>query len=432
MQIAVAAGEPLRGDGFVRKGSLVQISHRKCGGAAAMFLAVATTTASAGTLRVVEYNVNADTTDSNGFNNVPASTVETVLQAIGNHQLAGHAQPIDVLALTELQGVSNTTISPTLATITSDLNAVYGAGTYAYNMTIDPTDGPTETGNGPSGLIYNTKTIGSVTGTPIATTASSGSDPRVPMQYLIQPANATAASQFYLYVEHAKADQSSSDAATRANESVLVRQSADALGANANVIYSGDLNLAGGSNATTTSGSGEQSYKNLTAPAGSLLVNGSGGSVVAGPAQAVDPLSPGKTFTNNNAAYTQLFTESATDLTARFDLQLVSNSVSNGTNGLTLVPDTQTAFGSSYYNASGGLVTNTAYAGTVNTAANQSLSDLSNASTVYADLTQLTDHLPIVADYDFTSTPEPTTLLTAGAATATLLLGRRRHRAGTP
>jgi hypothetical protein len=397
-------------------------------GIAAVSWAAASASASAGTLRVVEYNVNADTTDANGFNNASATTVETVLQAIGLHQLAGHAQPIDVLALTELQGVSNSTISPTLATVTADLNAVYGAGTYAYNATVDPTDGPTYTGNGPSGLVYDTKTIASVTGTVVATD-SSGSDPRSPMRYQIQPANATAASQFYLYVDHYKANRSTAYAATRANESVLVRQNGDTLGANANVIYTGDFNLAGGTDSTTTSGSAEQAYKNLTAAAGATLYNGSGGAIAtkAGAGQAVDPLNPSRTFTNDSSTYTNLFTESATDLTARFDMQLVSNSVSTGSAGLQLVADTQTAFGNSYYDGST-LTTDTAYGGTVNTSTNTALFDLPNASTVLSDLTQLTDHLPIVADYDFTSTPEPTTLLTTAMAMAGVLLPARRHR----
>ncbi len=379
-------------------------------------------------LRIVEYNVNADTTDTNSFNNASATTVETVLQAIGQHRLAGNAQQIDVLALTELAGVSNTKLSATLGTIVTDLNAVYGAGTYAANTTIDPTDDPTSTGNGPSGLIYNTRTVASVTGTVVGPGASSATDPRAPMQYAIQPANATAAAQFYLYLEHAKAEQGATDAATRANESVLVRQSADALGPTAHVIYTGDLNLAGGSNSTTTSGSGEQSYKNLIAAPGANLVDGSGNVTTAGAAQAVDPLDPTHTFLANSKSYTPLYTESAVDLTARFDLQLVSTPVTStaGATGLQLVPYTQTAFGSSYYNGTT-LTTDTAEGGTINTSTNTALFDLSNASTVLTDLTQISDHLPIVADYSFVAAPEPSSLPLLAAVALVPTLARRRR-----
>ena len=80
-----------------------------------------------------------------------------MLQAIGNESLAGDSQPIDVLAWRNSSYVSSGA-SPTLQTVVSDLNGIYGAGTYAYDPTYDPTDG-NSTGNGPSGLIYNTKTV---------------------------------------------------------------------------------------------------------------------------------------------------------------------------------------------------------------------------------------------------------------------------------
>lgn len=55
--------------------------------------------------------------------------------------------------------------------------------------------------------------------------------------------------------------------------------------------------------------------------------------------------------------------------------------------------------------------------------------NLSSSSPYKAELYAATDHLPIVSDYDFVSTPEPTTLLTTGlAALAVLLPGRRRRR----
>ena len=55
--------------------------------------------------------------------------------------------------LQELNGTPTTT----LQYIVGQLNSIYGAGTYAYDTTTDPTTGNTLTGNGPSGLIYNTK-----------------------------------------------------------------------------------------------------------------------------------------------------------------------------------------------------------------------------------------------------------------------------------
>jgi len=150
---------------------------RWCAAALAVSVSVS---ASAQTLRIVSWNVNADTTDAVNFNNATSTQVQTVLAAIGAEKLADGSEPIDVLALEELKGVAGNGISPTLATLVTDLDAAYPGSNYAYDMTADPTDGPTDTGNGPSGLIYNTKTVVDIAATVVAA-ASSSSDPRAPM-----------------------------------------------------------------------------------------------------------------------------------------------------------------------------------------------------------------------------------------------------------
>ena len=115
-------------------------------------------------LRVVTWNIDADTGGGvgqmGGVDGGPG--LAAVLQAIGQEHLNGNAQPIDVLALEELNGTGANAANATNATleyVVGQLNAIYGAGTYAYDTTTDPTDGSSETGNGPSGLIYNTKTV---------------------------------------------------------------------------------------------------------------------------------------------------------------------------------------------------------------------------------------------------------------------------------
>src|SRR5262249_7845679 len=103
-----------------------------------------------GTLRIVTYNINADTFGATGQIGSPTAGagLTTVLQAIGDHHLNGNSQPIDVLALQEV----NFSPTTTLQFIVDQLNGIYGAGTYAYDATPDPTTGNT-TGNGPSALI---------------------------------------------------------------------------------------------------------------------------------------------------------------------------------------------------------------------------------------------------------------------------------------
>src|ERR1700759_987724 len=126
--------------------------------AAALLLVV--TTAAGQTLRIVDYNINADTvTSGSGIGTVDGGTgLVDVLQAIGQHHLSdGIAQPIDVLAIQELH-YAHPSISQTLTFLVNQLNSIYGAGTYTYDTRVDATNA-NATGNGPSGLIYNTHTV---------------------------------------------------------------------------------------------------------------------------------------------------------------------------------------------------------------------------------------------------------------------------------
>ena len=96
--------------------------------------------AGAQTLRVVAYNIDADTSPTIGAMGGPISGpgIETVLQAIGNATLGGNAQPIDVLALEELAAAPFRTIdNAAMNGVLNKLNAIYGAGTYAWDLTSD-------------------------------------------------------------------------------------------------------------------------------------------------------------------------------------------------------------------------------------------------------------------------------------------------------
>ncbi len=103
--------------------------------------------ARATSLRIVSYNI--DNADQGNDNNITASYagLPSVIQAIGQHHLGTNAQPVDVLGVEELN-------STTLGNLTTALNNIYGAGTYAFDPTADPT-----TGGGTDGLVYNTHTV---------------------------------------------------------------------------------------------------------------------------------------------------------------------------------------------------------------------------------------------------------------------------------
>jgi hypothetical protein len=116
--------------------------------AACVLVVVPCATALGTTLRVVTYNISGDTTtfDTNGV--PPSGPLNTVMQAIGAESLAGNFQPIDVLGLEELNNTPSITEQP----IVNALNALYGAGTYAFSTQVDQSDS-TSAGSGPSGLI---------------------------------------------------------------------------------------------------------------------------------------------------------------------------------------------------------------------------------------------------------------------------------------
>jgi hypothetical protein len=319
------------------------------------------------TLRVVTYNIDADTGGATGQAGGPTSGpgMATVLQGIGAVSLAGNSQPIDVLALEELYGNPSTT----LQYVVGQLNAIYGAGTYAYDTTTDPTNGNFLTGNGPSGLIYNTHTVQDLGAVAIGTPSSSGA-PRDPMRFELAPVGYGSAADFYLYVDHAKSGSAGSDATRRNIEATAVRADAATLGAHAHIIYAGDWNL---------NSSSEQTYKTL---------------VASGVGKAFDPVNPAQNWTETSA-FTGIFTESATRLQYRDDVQLSTGPMQNEY-GMQLVPGSYTAFGN---NGS------TAYRGTVASSSNTALADLPNQSAVLSALTTVTDHLPVVADYTFVALP---------------------------
>lgn len=340
---------------------------------------LATSAANPQTLRVVTYNINADTGGADGkYGGVYSGPgLTTVLQAIGNAKLANHAQPIDVLALQELNYSRRTT---TLGFIVDQLNTIYGAGTYAYEPTFDPTTGDLS-GNGPSGLVYNTHTV-QLLGTTVIGSPSSSGAARAPMRYKLAPLGYNDHSaDFFLYVSHMKSGTVTSDMDRRDIEATALRTNAAtaAVGSNAHVIYAGDLNL---------SGSFESAYQTLV----SATVPG-----IGSVGQAVDTLNPTNDWTTAST-YQGLLTESATNVQYRDDFQLVTNTMLNQP-GVQLVPNTLIAFGN------GG---NIYHQSVTNSANSTALVDLgqtpysaSYRTSVLSALTTTTDHLPVVADYSF-------------------------------
>jgi hypothetical protein len=365
---------------------------------------ISTTTlaASPRTLRIVTYNIEDDingaTTPLPGLiappNQAKAVQAGGVLEGIGEEMVGPDAaQPLDILALEE------TTSNPlTIAPIVSGLNIFYGvAGMYsnsAYQAT--ESGGAAGDGNGPNALVYNAKTLQLLASVPVdppggaSKLGSASGELREVMRYEFAPAGVTPAptNEFYVYVSHYKSGSTSSDATERNGEAKIIRNNeATNLPANSRVIYMGDFNVGS---------SGEAMYQTLLAGA---APNGTR------QGQGIDPLNPtnntklnwGKSTTATNML--AMLTEHSYALEFRDDLQVMTTNVYFGApGGLNYVPGTYHGFGN---NGS------TPYAKSLNASSNTALKNrlvtngpvFIGAAQLYLDLTNASDHVPVVADY---------------------------------
>lgn len=355
------------------------------------------------TLRVVTYNIEADT---GGYTTArPGLIIPSgggtvlqggVLEGIGE-EIVGNdlAQPLDILALQE------TTTNPvTVVPIVNGLNSFYGVAGMYSNSTYQATQfgGSTNSGsgNGPNALVYNTRTVQLLASVPvdppggISQLGSSSGEYREVMRYEFAPAGMTptATNEFYIYVSHYKASTGSQNEAYRNGEARIIRNDeANNLPANARVLYVGDYNV------TRSGEAGYQTILSNTAPNG--IHQG----------QGIDPLNPSAATNINWSTSTTdtnilvMETESATDLRYRDDLQVMTTNVYAGApGGLALVPGTYHVFGNNG---------TTPYFGSVNSGSNTALNNrlvtngpvFISASQLYLDLTTASDHLPVVADY---------------------------------
>jgi hypothetical protein len=352
------------------------------------------------TLRVVTFNIEDDinnaTTPLPGLIAPPGNTGDVqaggVLEGIGEEIVGSDpAQPLDILALQETTG-NTITVTPIL----NGLNSFYNApGMYAMSayQAVESGDDVAD-GNGPNALVYNTTTVQLLASVPVDPTGGTNNlggtsgEYREVMRYELAPAGMTptATNEFYIYVSHYKSGTSSADLTDRNGEAKIIRNDeANNLPANARVLYVGDYNV-------TTSG--EASYQTILAASAPNGVQQGQGIDTMNPSGA-NNINWGTSTTSTNILAME--TESATDLRYRDDLQVMTTNVYYGVaGGLALVPGTYHVFGNNG---------TTPYFGSVNSGVNTALNnDLAagapiSAAQLYLDLTDASDHLPVVADY---------------------------------
>src|SRR5207253_9097105 len=189
------------------------------------------TVPTAGYYRIADYNIASSMSS-------PATGLDTILQGIGNEHLNGVTQPIDLLALEEVQSQATTS-----AAVTTLLNNLYGAGIYAHGTL----DGGSS-GSGTQGIVYNQQKLQLVSEAGIGTVSTSG-QPRQALRYKLHPVGYASTADFYVYVSHYKADSDATSQNRRLTEANAIRANADALGNGAAVLYAGDFNAYSGSEA---------------------------------------------------------------------------------------------------------------------------------------------------------------------------------------
>jgi hypothetical protein len=308
-------------------------------------------------LRIVDYNIaqNYDIQSDPGG-------LDLIFGAIATELRNGFARPIDVLAMQELN--ESGTDAAAIATM---LNGVFGVSTYAAAP--KPANAASG-GNGLPALVYNSATVGLLE-TIAFGNVGSGADqqPRSTLRYRLRPAGYGPSADFYLYNSHYKSDTGATDQARRLVEATAIRDNADALGDGVHAIYAGDFNIGSSS---------ESMYAELLS---------------AGAGQAFDPIAAPGSW-SGNLAFKPIHTQSpATGPAAfsgqvlggvndRFDFQLVTGELLDG-EGLSYIPGSYHTFGNNgTHNLNGAITTGSGASAAVLTA-----------------LTQSSDHLPVVADY---------------------------------
>jgi len=318
-------------------------------------------------LRIVQYNVNNSDPAQTG----PRSGMDTVLSAINASARGGFSRPIDLLVLEEANAVSTTG-----AAYASLLNTITGGTSYARS-TVDAST----TGSGRPIAVYNSASLQLIGEARIGSISGTASQPRQTMRYQFRPVGYDSSADFYVYASHFKASTGSANEADRNIEATAIRTNADALGAGARIIYAGDFNLYSSS---------EAAFQTLTG---------------TGNGQAFDPVNRVGSW-SDAASFKDVHTQSpATSaffsgqviggMDDRFDFQLVTGEVLDG-RGFDYVGSSYWAFGNTNTHSLNGAITSGSAASLAAVIPGYTTSQ---ASGVLTALSQVTDHLPVVADY---------------------------------
>jgi hypothetical protein len=356
-------------------------------------------------LRIVTYN----TATGN-----PAPGVQTarpgmniVLKSIGEELRNGIARPIDVLLLQEQfsTNVGDDALDDVATQSFVDLmNSIYGTlenpTPYARGVVDALTSHPMGQAGGP-GIVYNTQTVQLIAEHRFGTVNTSA-QARSTLRYQLRPVGYNPDADFYIYNSHYKAGSSTAEKNQRELEATSIRThvtyGSDWLGEGAHVLYVGDYNMQSSS---------EDAFQTL---------------IAAGDGQAHDPINRLGSWSGVSSfadVHTQApcqdddgtgtadtcFGLTAGGMDDRFDFQLMTGEVLDGS-GFTYVSNSYRTFGNN----------GTTFQDDINHSSNtyvfQGVTSYTSTQILNA-LHSVSDHLPVIADFQLDAPPPNPQVLAA-------------------
>ncbi|MEE9211518.1 MAG: hypothetical protein V3U29_02580, partial [Phycisphaeraceae bacterium] len=321
---------------------------------AASFVGLIAASPALGQLRIVTYNTaNGSFSGNNIF---PRTGMDVVLQAISDEVTNGFARQIDVISFQEQAHPGFTTQG-----FVDLLDGIYGAGTYGRSTLLTGGSSIHQT------LVYNTQTVQLIDEIVFGTFGGAAAA-RQTARFQLRPVGYDNSADFYVYNDHYKAGTGSTNEARRVFEATTVRTDADALGEGTHIIYTGDFNIQT---------SADSMYPIMLS---------------AGAGQAFDPISRPASWHNGFASrdiHTQSPHDGSDGLTTggmddRFDFQLVTGEFLDD-EGLSYISGSYHAFGNN--------------GSTFDVAINNASNTYPLTADQLDDLAHVSDHLPVVADY---------------------------------